>query len=231
MCGRYTLIAGGDAVAEHFALESVPALTPRYNIAPTQNVAVVRQPSKEMGRQLAWVRWGLIPSWATDVTIGYRLLNARSETVSTKPAFRAAFKQRRCLVPADGFYEWQKQGSRKQPYYFRRADERLFAFAGLWEHWQGAEGVIESCTLLTMEANELLRPIHNRMPVILAEEHFDRWLDPNLTKTELVLELLRPWPATDMTATAVQTLVNSPRNEGPACIAPLEQGGLFESAS
>jgi putative SOS response-associated peptidase YedK len=232
MCGRYTLVAGGAAVAEFFALESVPTLTPRYNIAPSQTVAIVRTVAGDPVRKLAWVRWGLIPSWTNDITIANRLLNARSETVSTKPAFRAAFKQRRCLVPADGFFEWQAQGRRKQPYYFRRRDEKPFALAGLWERWQGADDtVIESCTLLTTEANALLRPIHDRMPVLLAADHFDHWLDPALTKPDSLLELLRPWPAEDMTAQAVQTLVNSPRNEGPACIAPVEQRGLFETAA
>jgi putative SOS response-associated peptidase YedK len=167
------------------------------------------------------LRWGLVPPWAEDQKIGNRLINARAETAAGKPSFRAAFKRRRCLVPADGFYEWQKVGRAKQPYYIRLKDGAPFAFAGLWEHWQGADGeIIESCTLLTTEANDLMRPIHERMPVMLKPEDFGRWLDRDAPAGKALAALLCPYPAEAMTAYPVSAHVNNPRNDGPACVAP-----------
>ena len=167
------------------------------------------------------MRWGLIPSWATDPAIGNRLANARSESVLEKPAFRAAMRRRRCLIPADGFYEWKKNGRNKQPYLIGLRDGRLFAFAGLWEAWEGADhSYVESCTILTTTPNELMAPIHDRMPVILPAEAYGPWLDPAVPPAE-VLAWLRPLPADQMTAYPVSTLVNNPRNDRPECVAPL----------
>jgi putative SOS response-associated peptidase YedK len=222
MCGRFTLRAPASVLAEQFALFEVPPFTPRFNIAPSQPVPVVRLAPEQLDprRELVWLRWGLIPSWAKDRTIGNRMINARAETVAEKPAFRAALRRRRCLVAADGFYEWQRTGKRKQPYFIRLRDDRPFAFAGLWESWEGPDCVqIESCTLLTTEPNELMRPIHNRMPVILLAQHYQQWLDTTVQEPEQLLPLFRPYPAGEMTAEPVSTFVNSPANEGPECIA------------
>ncbi len=215
-------------VAEQFAVFEVPPFTARFNIAPTQPVAVVRldPQSDEPRRELVWLRWGLIPSWAKDPAIGNRMINARAETAAEKPAFRAAFRRRRCLVAADGFYEWQRTGGKKQPYFIHLHDDRPFGFAGLWESWEGPDhSHIESCTLLTTGPNELLRPIHDRMPVILGPESYAPWLDPAVQQPEQLLPLLQPYPSEAMTADAVGTFVNSPRNDGPQCIEP--QRDLF----
>ncbi|HEY9656670.1 MAG TPA: SOS response-associated peptidase, partial [Crinalium sp.] len=181
MCGRFSLTQSANALAETFQLETLPEWTPRYNVAPTQAVlAIAAAPAHS--RQVRLFRWGLVPSWAKDLTIGAKLINARAETVAEKPSFRVAFKQRRCLILADGFYEWHRIDRKtKQPYYFQLADRQPFAFAGLWERWQGDDTVVETCTILTTQANELLQPIHDRMPVILAPEEYDRWLDPTAT--------------------------------------------------
>jgi putative SOS response-associated peptidase YedK len=221
MCGRFTLSSSPQAVADFFGLSDVPTLEPRYNVAPTQEVPVIRPAAS--GRGLSFLRWGLIPSWATDPAIGNRLVNARAETAPEKPAFRAAFRQRRCLVPADGFYEWLSQGRTKQPFYFRQRDGEPFAFAGLWERWHDPhDGVVETCTLLTTDANDVVRPVHDRMPVILPRTVFDRWLDPNLHDPASLEELLRPYPAAQMVGYPVSTWVNNPRHEGPRCVDPTE---------
>ncbi|AFZ30667.1 protein of unknown function DUF159 [Gloeocapsa sp. PCC 7428] len=217
MCGRYTLSQSAEAIATAFGLDASPAMEPRYNIAPTQSVPVVVY-SSEKQRQLQLMRWGLIPSWAKDPNIGSRLINARSETVSEKPSFRAAFRHRRCLVIADGFYEWQRQERKKQPYYFQLQDKQPFGFAGLWEHWQSSDGEeINTCTILTTEANELMRPIHDRMPVILNPQDYALWLNPAAQPTELQ-DLLHPYSSQAMNSYPVSTLVNKPTNNSPACI-------------
>lgn len=180
MCGRYTLRKPTKKIAEAFAVYDEFPLEPHFNIAPTQMVAAVRVDQQEHQRHLALLRWGLVPAWADDPTIGNRMINARSETVATKPSFRAAFRRRRCLILADGFYEWQKQGTKKQPYLIGLGDGDLFAFAGLWEEWEREGEVIKSCSILTTEANELMRPIHERMPVILFPADYDLWLDPQV---------------------------------------------------
>jgi putative SOS response-associated peptidase YedK len=222
MCGRFTLISPGETVADYFQLATTPALAPRYNIAPTQPIAAVRI-SREAGqRELTYFHWGLIPRWAKDPTIGARMINARSETAADKPSFRAAFKYRRCLVPADGFYEWQKVDGRKQPVRIQMQDGGPFAIAGLWEHWQSPDGSeIESCTLLTTEPNELLKPVHNRMPVIISPGDFDRWLDPGAQHPGEVQPLLHPYSSEAMTFYPVSTYVNSPHNDDSRCIEPL----------
>jgi putative SOS response-associated peptidase YedK len=223
MCGRFTLLAPGEAVAELFDLSETPQLAPRYNIAPTQPVAAVRYNNDKNQRELAHFHWGLIPRWAKDPSIGSRMINARSETAAEKPSFRAAFKYRRCLVPTDGFYEWWKVDGGKQPVLIKMKDERPFAIAGLWEHWQSPDGSeIESVTLLTTEPNDLLTKIHNRMPVILAEKDYDLWLDPGAQHPGEVQPLMRPFPGDKMTFYPVSTHVNNPRNEDPGCIVPLK---------
>ncbi|MFN2169618.1 MAG: SOS response-associated peptidase [Anaerolineae bacterium] len=231
MCGRFTLTDPDQGLAVQFNLPEIPELTPRYNIAPTQPVAAVRVPDVDLGREMTMLTWGLIPFWAKDPSIGSRMINARSETVADKPAFRAAFKRRRCLVVADGFYEWQKVNGGKQPFLFHLSDGRAFGFAGLWEHWEGADGsVIESCTLLTTEPNELVKPVHNRMPVILHPRDYDLWLDPQMQDAARLQPLLTAYPAAEMDAYAVSRLVNNPRTDDPSCIEPLpEQQSLLGS--
>ena len=194
---------------------------PRYNIAPTQPVAAVRASMASGRRELTYFHWGLIPSWAKDLKMGARLINARAETAAEKPSFRAALKYRRCLVPADGFYEWQKTNGKKQPVYIKMADGRPFAFAGLWEHWQGADGSeIESCTLLTTSPNELLRSVHDRMPVILHPDDYDLWLDTKMQTADRLQPLLQPYPAEEMTFYPVSTLVNTPQIDDPRLVEP-----------
>ena len=221
MCGRFTLGATAIDLAAQFSLATVPPWTPRYNIAPTQEVLVVRQPAPQASREARLHRWGLVPSWAKDPAIGNRLINARAETVASRPAFRLAFKERRCLVLADGFYEWHTEGARKQPYHIRLRDGRPFAFAGLWEHWEGEEAAIDSCTLLTTTPNEVMRPLHDRMPVIVSVAEYDQWLDCRGQDTEHLHEMLRPYPGEDLIAYPVSKRVNNPANETPECLAPL----------
>ena len=201
-------------------------LRPRYNVAPGQNIAAVR--SEEGDRRLSMLRWGLIPVWSKKPNIGYSLINARSETVASKPAFRAAYRARRCLIPADGFYEWVRRGSVKQPYLIGRKDGGMMAFAGLWERWFIPEEVplppslaelapgdaLETCTILTTTANETLAQLHHRMPVILPSESFGPWLDGQAVA-------LDPWPAQEITFQAVTTRVNKASNDDPGCVEPL----------
>jgi putative SOS response-associated peptidase YedK len=199
-------------------------LEPRYNVSPGQLVAAVRNSPQATGRQLCLLRWGLIPGWAKDPAIGYKLINARSETVAEKPSFRHAFGHRRCLIPADGYYEWRRSGggTAKQPYYIRRRDEQLFAFAGLWESWRDEQGKsLETCTVITTEANELTSEIHPRMPAILAPQHYAIWLSDSDTTADLQA-CLQPFPSESLMMYPVRTLVNSPRNDTPDCIQPLE---------
>jgi putative SOS response-associated peptidase YedK len=226
MCGRFVRRASPKDIAELFdVMVPEPAdLPPRYNIAPSQPVAAVRIRPHEACRELVNLRWGLIPWFADDPKIGNRLINARAETAATKPSFRNAFRTRRCLIPATGFYEWQKrEGTKqKQPFHVTLKHEQLFAFAGLWDVWHDPHGeVIESCTIVTTDANELMRPIHDRMPVILPRANYAQWLDPKLQDPETLAPLLRPFPADQMTADAVSTFVNAPQNEGPQCIEKL----------
>ncbi|MGH7369454.1 MAG: SOS response-associated peptidase, partial [Candidatus Methylomirabilaceae bacterium] len=192
---------------------------PRYNIAPTQTVIVVNDDGT---RHLMQMQWGLIPSWAKDPTIGTRMINARGETVATKPAFRAALRRRRCLIPADGFYEWQPVGRRKQPVYITLKTREPFSFAGLWEIWTSREGKeLKTCTIITTEANELLKPIHDRMPVILTKEAESVWLGPTIQDPAILLPLLTPYPAQEMEVHPVSTRVNNPTHDSPECIQPL----------
>jgi putative SOS response-associated peptidase YedK len=221
MCGRFTLRTPARDLVEIFELLREPELSPRYNIAPTQRIAVVRQDGKT--RELSLMRWGLVPVWSKDPKAGPPLINARAETVATKPSFRTALKHRRCLIPADGFYEWQKTNSKtKIPHYIRMAKDHPFAFAGLWDRWRNGDAEpLESCTIVTTEANELMRSLHDRMPVILPEENYAQWLDPKNEDVPALQSLLRPYPPAEMTAFPISTLVNSPRNDNADCIAKL----------
>lgn len=226
MCGRFALLTTNEGLAEAFdispdSVAEIPAAVERYNIAPTQPVAAVRL-DESGARELTFFHWGLVPSWAKDPSFGSRLINARSETVAEKPSFRTAFKRRRCLIPASGFYEWRKENGRKQPIFIHPRDAAIFALAGLWESWQDPEGgVLQSCTILTTTPNNLVAPIHNRMPVIIAPEDYSMWLDPG-ERPELGLHLCRPYAAEKMAAYPVSTVVNNPRNDTAECIVPLE---------
>ena len=218
MCGRYTLASQTERLAEEFGVDaSSIELAPNYNVAPTQKVAAVLEEGRQ--RRLEVLRWGLIPPWADDPGLGSRMINARSETAPGKPSFRRAFRERRCLIPADGFYEWQRTNGAKQPYYIHMEDGRPFAFAGLWESWSKGEGEIRTCTILTTGANALVGEVHDRMPVILAADAYDVWLDPASERDELT-GLLAPYPEDEMEAYPVSRFVNSPSNNDPRCIEP-----------
>ena len=223
MCGRFSLTTNIGAVALRFGVRSYleeGSHVPRYNIAPAQTVIVV---GDDGTRYLTRMRWGLIPSWAKDPAIGNRMINARAETVATRPAFRVALRKRRCLVVADGFYEWQERVRGKQPFYLALRSREPFGFAGLWDTWMSPEGdEIGSCTIITTEANELLRPIHDRMPVILTREAEAIWLDPAIQEPTQLLPLLKPYPAEGMELYPVSTRVNNPAHDGPECMEPLE---------
>lgn len=219
MCGRFTLAVPADTVATQFKLTETPALSARYNIAPTQQIAAVRESDK--GRELVMLRWGLIPSWAKDLSVGAKMINARAETAAEKPAFRSAMKQRRCLIPASGFYEWQAQNGAKQPFLIKLTSGDPFGFAGLWENWKTPEGDwLQSCTILTTEANELMRPLHDRMPVIVPSENYEHWLDPRQHDAAELKQLLVPFPSELMVAHPVSKAVNRVGNEGPELVAP-----------
>jgi putative SOS response-associated peptidase YedK len=220
MCGRFTLSANAQRLRESFTLFDIPETQPRFNIAPTQQVLAVRQEENTRPRA-ACVRWGLIPFWAEDKKIGASLINARADTVASKPAFRDAYKHRRCLILADGFYEWRKGVPKapKQPFHIRRMDGQPFAFAGLWERWRGEQPAIESCTIITTDANELLRPLHDRMPVILGPRDFAPWLGPASGDPGILQEMLCPYPSDLLTAIPVGPYVNNANNEGAGCLA------------
>lgn len=222
MCGRFTRKENLQHLAELLGLPIPPPLAPRYNITPSQLVACVRTNPNTSQREWVELKWGLVPSWAMDPNIGHQLINARSETVAQKPSFRHAFKQQRCLVLADGFYEWKRDGKTKQPYYIRLKDHRPFAFAGLWERWGKQDPAAESCSLITIHANSLMEPIHHRMPVILPEEAYSLWLDPTLKNTVYLSGLLKPYEANEMEAYPVSTIVNNPRNDYSECIEAIE---------
>ncbi len=239
MCGRYRLTRSKQVVEAHFdavSAEHEPDWPPRYNIAPTQPVPVIRQNVQEPRRELSLLRWGLIPAWAKDAAGAARMINARSETAATLPAFRSALKFRRCLIPADGFYEWQKAGKAKQPYCFEvdsgAGTADLFAFAGLWERWKDPTGkLLETCSILTTTPNAVTEAVHDRMPVILNAENYDLWLDPGMKNTSIVAEMLKPYDALRMRKYPVSTQINNAANDNPQCAAPIEifQPKLFEN--
>ncbi len=228
MCGRYRLTRHREIVEEHFGVEIEGEFAPRYNIAPTQLVATVRQRPESPERSFAWMKWGLIPYWAKDASMGVRTINARAETAAELPAFREALRKRRCLVPADGFYEWQKIGKSKQPLCFTMSDESVFGFAGLWERWKDAEGKwLETCSILTTTPNRLLEDVHDRMPVILRPEDYELWLDPGEQRPESLRELLKPFDSSRMKRYPVSTRVNNVKFDDPDCAAPSQPMGLF----
>jgi putative SOS response-associated peptidase YedK len=221
MCGRFTITINPDTLQMDLGLAELPAdYHARYNVAPTQPVAVVADAA---GRKAEWMRWGLIPSWAKDPTIGSRLINARSETLNEKPAFKNAFNKRRCLVLADGFYEWQKGAGpkgRSQPYLFKLADGKPFAFAGLWEFWRAPEGEeVRTCTIITTSANDLVKPVHERMPVMLSGDDLWTWLSGD--KPNDLLALLKPYPAEAMQRYPVSAQVNRPEVDTPDLVMPV----------
>ena len=224
MCGRYGLNASPAKLRTRFNVPAVPELPfdgQLHNIAPSQQMPIVRQGKDS--REMALARWGLIPNWAKDAKIGYSLINASADTVAEKPAYRSAFKRRRCLVAADGFYEWKATGGKvKQPYFISLKDKEPFGFAGLWEQWDNPEDgkTVESFSIITTEPNELMAPIRNRMPVILRTQDYSTWLDPEEVPDTLK-GLLRPFDAQLMDAFPVSTYVNSPRNQGEQCRSPL----------
>lgn len=219
MCGRYELSSHPAAIALAFGLSRIPEISPRYNIAPTQRVAIVRQSADRL-RELVEVRWGLVPRWAKDPAIGARLINARAETVAQKPAFRDAYARHRCLVPATGFYEWQPRPGGKLPMHIGMADDAPFGMAGLFERWRSSEGeILDTCTILTTEANEALRPIHDRMPVIVPPGAYERWLDAPHAD---VADLLVPWRGEALRIYPVSTRVNVAANDDPGLREPLQ---------
>lgn len=219
MCGRFTSLLSPELLAIIYEVQVQPgSVETRYNIAPSQPVIIVRQ-QMDGRRELAYVNWGLIPSWSKDPSIGHSLINARSESVAEKPSFRSAYRHRRCIVPASGYYEWQKTGDKsKQPWYITSADGSPLSFAGLWEHWRSPDGSeIETCTILTTSANELTLPLHDRMPVILAPKTFSQWLS-HPSKHEEMQNLFDPYPSVEMDCYRVSNLVNNPRFDSPTCI-------------
>ncbi|MDX1624575.1 MAG: SOS response-associated peptidase [Gemmatimonadota bacterium] len=224
MCGRYTLTVGREDLAAAFPLDEAPGEIPeRYNVAPTQHVAVI---ANRKPRRVEFFHWGLIPFWADDPKIGNRMINARAETLAEKPSFRNAFRRRRCLVLADGFYEWTKRGGKKWPLYLRMKSGEPFAFAGLWERWSGPGGEeVESCTIVTTEANDLVAGFHDRMPVILRPGDYEAWLDPEERDPEELSRLLAPFPSELLEVRPVGRVVNDPSNDRPECVEPIEPPG------
>ncbi len=224
MCGRYRLSRKKQILEEYFGSDPWEEdWSPRYNIAPTQPVPVIRQNPKELTRALSLMRWGLIPHWAKDPSIATSTINAKSETASTKPAFRDPLKLRRCLIPADGFYEWMRTTTSKQPFCFEVKDGELFAFAGLWDGWKDASGNwIKTCTILTTTPNAVTATVHNRMPVILQPDSYGIWLDPAVTNVQVVCELLKPYDAKSMRSYPVSARINHVGNDDEECSQPVE---------
>lgn len=223
MCGRYSLDAKAEDLIKYFGVINHLPLKPRYNIAPSQMAPVIRR--ARAGREVVLMRWGLVPHWAKDAKFGYHTINARAETVDSKPAYRDAFRRRRCLVPATGFFEWRNLGDRKQPYNIRLKDRSLFALAGLWDRWTDPEGKkLQSFTIIVTDANEALRPIHDRMPVILNPGDYDLWLDPEQQNATLLKALLKPLPSYAVASYPVSRRVGSPANDDPGLLEPLPTG-------
>ncbi|UWG95408.1 SOS response-associated peptidase [Dehalobacter sp. DCM] len=226
MCGRITFTLTRDELAEIYKITDEMDWQPRYNIAPSQPVPVMVNTEAQ---QLKFFRWGLVPSWAKDPQSGYKMINARAETIDTKPSFKHCFREQRCLVLADGFYEWKREGKRKTPYLFKVRDRKFFAFAGIWDSWKSPAGtVLYTCSIITTGPNEQMAPIHDRMPVILDKENERIWLNPELNDTEKLKQLLVPYPAVRMEAYQVSDYVNSVKHDSIACIQPVPgQTALF----
>ena len=222
MCGRFALPIPARSLAEQLSLSEFTEYPPRYNIAPTNLIPAVILDSKRHERILRMFHWGLIPFWAKDTKIGSKMINVRAETITEKPAFRSAFKKRRCLIPAAGFYEWKKETSGKNPYYIYLRDGKPMIFAGLWEQWGKDGEFIESCTIITTTANNLVEELHSRMPVILNPKDYDTWLDTEKCDADSLTLLLKPYPQELMTMHPVSSDINSPRYDNSSCIDPLE---------
>ena len=233
MCGRYRLSRRKQIIEEHFdTADWQEDWSPRYNIAPTQPVPVIRQHPKEPIRQISFMKWGLIPSWAESPTGAATTINARSETAATKPAFRDPLKFRRCLIPADGFYEWAKTANGKQPYCFEVNDGELFAFAGLWDGWKDADGQwVKTCSILTTTPNAVTSTVHDRMPVILDSDSYVPWLDPEMQNIAVISELLKPYDASLIRCYPVSARINNVANDDEECSHPVkvvqDQSNLF----
>lgn len=220
MCGRFALVTEKKILEMLYQLEIREDLRPRYNIAPSQDILALRRSPEDGNRELVSLKWGLVPFWAKDASIGNRMINARSETAAEKPSFRNAFKKRRLLIPASGFFEWKKEGGARQPYYVYAKNNRPFSLAGLWERWDKGEQPIESCTILTTEPNNLLVSLHDRMPVIIMPGDFEKWLDP-LTASSELHQLLKPYPPGEMVLHPVSRQVNKSAHDSPELIEPL----------
>ena len=220
MCGRFTLHTPESRIRETFNLEHTEplGLNLRYNIAPSQEIPIIR--NSDTSREMMLARWGLIPGWSKESKTKYSTINARIESIAEKPTYRTPFKRQRCLIPADGFYEWKKVESNKVPHHIRMKDGKVFAFAGLWDHWEGEGDRIESCTIIVMPANEVMKPVHERMPAIISPAHYDLWLDSRITDKQEIMQLLNSAPSSQLTAYPVSTWVNSPKNNNERCIRP-----------
>jgi putative SOS response-associated peptidase YedK len=231
MCGRYTIRHSAEEVAGRFSVQQVlfdPGI--RYNVAPQSDIAVILAGGQRRERMLDGCRWGLVPSWARDAAIGARMINARGETVAEKPSFRRLLANRRCVIPADGFYEWRKAGRVRDPYHILLRDGGLFGIAGLWDEWQAPDGSpLRTCTIITTAGNEVVAPVHDRMPLILARgASEDRWLDPNVKAVDALMPLLVPYPASEMRAVPVSRRANSPANDDPSVLEPDVDGAYPE---
>ncbi|HVJ05553.1 MAG TPA: SOS response-associated peptidase [Candidatus Saccharimonadales bacterium] len=225
MCGRFRIAQKKEILEAEFEAEVNDDLewVPRYNAAPGQDVAVVRQDKERPIRKLSQMRWGLIPSWTNDPRIGFKTINARAETVATVAAFREPFRLRRCLIPADGFYEWKREGKAKLPFCFTLTDGGVFAFAGLWDRWKSPQGQwVTSCSILTTTANEVAKDVHDRMPVILPRDVYDVWLDPGFQNVQKLRALLNPYPAAAMRRYRVSQRVNKVENDDAECAEEIE---------
>jgi len=222
VCGRFTLRTPAENLAQSFGVDIPAEYIPRYNIAPTQPIlSVMAEPDKSR-RKISFMRWGLVPPWAKDTSVG--MINARAESVAVKPSFKKAFLEARCLIPADGWYEWKHDGKGKQPYYFHLKENLPFSFAGLWSRWKEKDTgkTLDSCAIITTMANEKAAAIHDRMPVVLSPDIYEAWLDPLMKKTEELISFLKPFPSEDILAYPVSTVVNSGRVDSPKCIESLE---------
>lgn len=230
MCGRFSLVVPERFFSKVYLFKTMPEMQPNYNIPPGIDIWALRNENKTNHMELVRLRWGLVPSWAKDPKVGHQMINARSETVAEKSSFKAAFKSRRCLIPADGFYEWKREGKSRFPYYIHLRNRAPFAMAGLWESWKNLAGeVLESCTILTTTPNAVMEPLHDRMPVIIPESEREEWLN-NSTPIDQLKTMTAPYPEDEMAAYPVSSFVNSPRNNGPKCLEKqdlLSQGELF----
>jgi putative SOS response-associated peptidase YedK len=218
MCGRFTLHTPAAQVKEAFHHNSGLELKPRYNIAPSQDIPIVRD--TDTGNEMVMARWGLIPSWSKESKTKYSTINARIESVAEKPTYRTPFKRQRCLIPADGFYEWKVVNGHKIPHHIRMRDSRIFAFAGLWDRWEGDHETLDSCSIIVMPSNEVMKPIHERMPAIIAPAHYDLWLDSRVTDKQEIMQYLSSAPSSQLIAYPISTWVNSPKHNDERCIQP-----------